>query len=591
MQTHNGKGLKNNKLNTDAIMVELWQHLCRDFRTLTSYDCFREEQSMLESSIKDFRVYEFKRGFLSPPVYFKCRYQLESLFKRYRFQDDLYNDEELAARTFNKFLRVQETREFPSQLKTRTFEVLKEARRICSDVLGRYSEEEHFGFCRFGKRATVGNKYKESYLELKVKALTCSQEQRIWFKHYLEGDALLQEAIAQAQGCEAPAIAMVDVHALDYTLVPKSFKSLRGIMPNTAIGGFYSYGLGRCIRERLKDVHLNVKRLQAKHGRYAKKFSRTMTHATADLSSASDCFTSALVNRLLPREWYNLVRKGRIGQFGYQGKTFHLSSFMTMGIGFTFELQTLLFYSLLKSIANLSKTAGTISVYGDDLIYPVSMHRFVVGIFQDIGFTLNEDKTYVKESFRESCGSDYYCGFDVRPYQPEMEGGLLSGVHAAVFLYKLANGLMRRWSESQIASTLYFLKRKIEGLGYPVFYVPPHYPDTSGWRTMDPPGYYFDSKARWYLNSNWTVAFPYITLSKKHRRVQQQCIYYWNSLRPNKDDWSPYDCIDDVTALIWKTPKGVPLIKTRSGVKVRKLVPFVTKKGVLPSHRVTEGIF
>ena len=458
--------------------------------------------------------------------------------------------------------------------------------------------------CRFGKRASVGNRYKDSYQELKLNSLTGSKEHIRWFKDYLHGDSLLVDAIAEVQGIRGPGLngwtpdveqlQFVPVTALDYNLAPKSFDWDRGIMPNTTIGGFYSYGLGQVLRKRLKKVRLNVRHLQKKHRKMALRYSKSRTHATGDLSSASDCYTLALVCRLLPREWFNVLRFGRIDQFCFDEKTYHLTSFMTMGIGFTFELQTLLFYSILKSISDLSGIRGKISVFGDDLVYPSQMHHIVSGVFQDLSFKLNEDKTYVKENFRESCGGDYYCGFDVRPFRPKGQAARYTGVRAASFLYQIANGLLRRWDESQIASTLHHLRTLIRRFQPSILYVPDHYPDTSGWRVTGPPEGYLYSSTRWYLNSNWTVGFQYLSNTSKKRRVKHQAIYYWNQLRPMGDSWDPYALMDDMTALIWKTPKGSPLIAASlldCSVKLRKMVAFVVKKGQEPRFRLSHGLF
>mgnify|MGYP001109486332 CR=1 FL=1 len=101
----NGYGKKGQvSLNTDLFMLSLWEHLCRDFRTITSFDCFRQEEKMIKEGIAAFRAYDFKRGYLSSPTYFKCRYQLESLFKRYTFKDDPISEEERAQRTLKSSL-------------------------------------------------------------------------------------------------------------------------------------------------------------------------------------------------------------------------------------------------------------------------------------------------------------------------------------------------------------------------------------------------------------------------------------------------------------------------------------------------------
>jgi hypothetical protein len=80
-----------------------------------------------------------------------------------------------------------------------------------------------------------------------------------------------------------------------------------------------------------------------------------------------------------------------------------------MGNGFTFELESLLFYALCSAVTN------NVSVYGDDIIVPTSSVEEVINLLNDCGFELNLSKSYFTGYFRESCGADSVCGVDVTP--------------------------------------------------------------------------------------------------------------------------------------------------------------------------------
>lgn len=259
---------------------------------------------------------------------FKRQYQLENIYKRYRFRSDLYTDTELEETTFKTFVATQVRIGTAKQLRTPlTHRVLQLARLKAKAILGPYCEESHIDRCKFGSKSTVGNSLRDSYLDLKVPVdgkITGSRAHGAWFSRYADGKLLsyLNDDF------------LIPCVSLPLVCVPKSFKAFRSIMPNTTLGGFYTYGLGKYIEDRLKLVGLNISTLQQKHRRLVKAFSKDRSHATADLSAASDSFRSELVNMILPREWYRAAKLGRIDHFTYGERTLYLSSFMTMGVGY-----------------------------------------------------------------------------------------------------------------------------------------------------------------------------------------------------------------------------------------------------------------
>jgi hypothetical protein len=59
--------------------------------------------------------------------------------------------------------------------------------------------------------------------------------------------------------------------------------------------------------------------------------------------------------------------------------------------------------------------AGMFSVFGDDIIVPAKAHEMTLRLLRILGFTPNLEKSFGSGTFRESCGHDYYCGYNVRP--------------------------------------------------------------------------------------------------------------------------------------------------------------------------------
>lgn len=573
--------------SSDRFMKTLWSTMVRDFRSNLGSDFLIHEESLMRNSMAQYRAHEWNRGYLSMPYYFKAKYQMESLFKRYIFESDAFTQDQLDEQLKKKFIETQMRLPMCVPGKQRVHLVLQEARKICRSILGTYDLEEHVRACRFGRRASVGNPASQSYLDAKMGSpLSGSPDHLAWFKRILEDDLLLKDALAACTPFEYPRDMPCDT--LTLTSVPKSFKSLRGIMPNTTVGSFYSYGLGKVIQKRLVGVGLNIRYLQSKHRRLAQFFSKTRSHVTADLSSASDSITSWLCNRIIPREWFRALNFGRIKNFQFRGETqtYSLHSFCTMGIGFTFQLQTLLFYCLLKAIKECACVPGIVSVYGDDLIYPTAMHNFVRQIFSDLGFILNLDKTFVKTEFRESCGGDYYCGFDVRPFQPEGQSSHLTGKSYLALLYKTFNGLQRRWS-GDLTQTYRWLHLEILRVSDTIFQVPLDFPDYSGIQVEFPSRDYLLNYARITHNRNGTAIFPYLKFTYQDRAVVWQFPFYWESLRCRADDsdsWNPFSQRADEPNIRWVKVDSKPW---RSSVTRRRyqyrLRAVVVKKASKPA--------
>jgi hypothetical protein len=138
--------------------------------------------------------------------------------------------------------------------------------------------------------------------------------------------------------------------------------------------------------------------------------------ATIDLSSASDTISNQLVISLLPSDWWSLLDDLRVKSTIIKGKEHHLQMFSSMGNGFTFELESLLFYAITRVVMEGSGIQGRLSVYGDDIIAPAKVVRRLQRVFSFFGFTMNPKKTHSTGLFRESCGKHYYDNLDVSPF-------------------------------------------------------------------------------------------------------------------------------------------------------------------------------
>lgn len=207
-----------------------------------------------------------------------------------------------------------------------------------------------------------------------------------------------------------------------FASVPKDATKNRGIGVEPSINVFFQIEVGRVLRQRLKKAcNIDLKTGQAKHKQVARAASISGAFDTLDMSSASDTVCRILPQLLLPEDWYQLLCTLRSPLTLVNEKWLYLEKFSSMGNGFTFELETLIFLCLACVVADrlgrFYLPGRDIHVYGDDIILPADITAVCIPVYQYCGFTLNKSKSFTGDcKFRESCGGDYLNGSSVRPY-------------------------------------------------------------------------------------------------------------------------------------------------------------------------------
>lgn len=200
------------------------------------------------------------------------------------------------------------------------------------------------------------------------------------------------------------------------TTVPKDAFIDRVIAIEPDMNMFVQKGFGGYIRKVLKRVGVDLddqvtNQLLARHGSMG-------SLATIDLSSASDTIAFELVRELLPNDWFEALLSCRTHASRLpSGEVLTLQKFSAMGNGYTFELESLIFWALCSSVCQetVGREGLRASVYGDDIIVTVGDFPAVVDILGFSGFTLNPKKTFADGPYRESCGKHYFYGRDVTP--------------------------------------------------------------------------------------------------------------------------------------------------------------------------------
>jgi len=184
--------------------------------------------------------------------------------------------------------------------------------------------------------------------------------------------------------------------------------------------------MGRLIRTRLKHFGLNLN--SQSRNQHLARMAKVFGLSTVDVENASNTLSIETVRKLLPSDWFCVLdcfrQKAGSNKKHLPYKQYDM--FSSMGNGFTFELESLIFYCIALCVARrsapISKGAGsktdtrTVAVYGDDIIVPQNCYTGLVSVLRMYGFKVNDEKSFHSGLFFESCGFDYYDSVAVRPF-------------------------------------------------------------------------------------------------------------------------------------------------------------------------------
>lgn len=200
--------------------------------------------------------------------------------------------------------------------------------------------------------------------------------------------------------------------------VPKNAKTHRVIAIENRGNSFLQKGFGGYFRKRLRKVGVDLDNQELNQENARLAFSEGL--ATLDLKAASDTISVEAVWLLLPYDWAASLDAVR-SRFALQkdGSVIKLEKFSSMGNGFTFELESLIFWALAQTISEFG-SGKQVSIYGDDIICASEDYDELVLLLNHCGFEVNMDKSYSDGLFYESCGKHFFRGVDCTPaYQKE----------------------------------------------------------------------------------------------------------------------------------------------------------------------------
>lgn len=213
------------------------------------------------------------------------------------------------------------------------------------------------------------------------------------------------------------------VEKIEYTrhnkiaFVPKTVKTLRSIAVEPLLNGFVQKGIDLSMRRRLKRIGIDLsdQTLNQEFARLGSLDSSEDGFVTIDLSSASDSIAIETCRDLLPDDWFYLLDSTRSREYELMGKHYVYHKFVSMGNGFCFPLETLLFVAACHAVG-AGRPGVDFQVYGDDIVVRQRFSEPLIELLSYLGFSTNNGKTFLNGPFRESCGTDWFGGEDVRPY-------------------------------------------------------------------------------------------------------------------------------------------------------------------------------
>lgn len=396
---------------------------------------------------------------------------------------DFLKAEKYVARCEKLYKRRQSEREF-------FFDdgdiVLQVAKHIIHDMLPRFAWENAVKRAYFGPGVNVGVSWDQTDASMKLyldKTMTPALSRQISKAAELVPGYVFYEGIREAMQfdyCVAPDPGTWEVpietrHSFflalglsalkrrsktvrgdRFAVAPKSAVTFRGITPGPSLGSFLQNGIGIELRDIMVRYteQLNI-RDQKRNQTLAYAGASSGMLATIDLTSASGTMGYWLVKHLFPKDWFAAMRLVRSPYVEIRGRQHRMRQMSGMGNGYTFPVETIVFYAICSaaialrayrrtcdlpfaSDVSLGEVTAEVlrhrrgdweqevnaggpganrepSVYGDDIVVCTDDAPYVHKALRDCGFWVNRKKSYHTGPFRESCGHDYRNMNYIRP--------------------------------------------------------------------------------------------------------------------------------------------------------------------------------
>lgn len=327
-----------------------------------------------------------------------------------------------------------------------------------------------------------------------------------WYRRYIRGFPTWNGA-EELRILDRGEYGVCDGNRLDF--VPKNDSESRSICVEPPLNMFVQLGFAAHLRRRLLSFWgINLEVQQFLNRDLARKGSIDGSYITVDLSSASDTISTKMLRWALPADFLRWLLTLRCSRSKLpDGRSVDLEMISTMGNGFTFPLQTILFTAAvlacykvdgLAAVFPTSGSTGNFGVNGDDIVASSRVSAKLLRLLSLLGFQVNRAKTFVEGPFRESCGGDYFNGRNLRGVYIKR----LSGPHDT---YAVVNALNRFSARTGIR-----LSRTVQALLC---------------------GVRFNCVPLW-ANEDSGIRVPFTLLLPRERRLDHNCTLMYNSWEP-----------------------------------------------------------
>lgn len=310
--------------------------------------------------------------------------------------------------------------------------VLTRAQSICAYVLkdDPYTPGLLSRWARFGPGATIGNTRQYSDIASKHRRFPYSVTERCidvgayyvstdmrWMSCLATCDpTLFLEGSMDGELVDLAKPFFMKVSGNRVVLVPKNRKILRPIAVEPTINQYVQLGVDGYIRRRLRRLGIDLND-QTLNQRLACLGSLNGSFDTLDLESASDTISISAVRILFPSVWVKFLCDIRSPSGMLDTKEHVYAKLSSMGNGSTFVVESLIFASLARAVMyEMGCVNQPWHVYGDDIVVPSSCSLAIKHVLEYMGFIVNNEKSLCGNiPVRESCGTDWYRGNDIRP--------------------------------------------------------------------------------------------------------------------------------------------------------------------------------
>lgn len=298
----------------------------------------------------------------------------------------------------------------------RNLPIIQRASKIISKILGSVDIDKIISFGQFGPGSTSSITGFDVSATRKFADVTVTSQLKTFAQQWLGSFPMWSSGIVGCDPSWVSPTCLETCHGSRFSSVPKDDTTDRLIASEPTINSFFQQAAGRFMRKQFRRTFSVDLDDQTTNQRLAQLGSIDNSLATIDLSNASNLISIEVVRLLLPSDWYHLLSLLRSHSMEVEGKFINLESFSSMGNGFTFDLQSILFYSICRATVELEGyNPFWVNTFGDDIVIPSGCYNSVVNRLEFFGFSVNMTKSFYEGPFRESCGHDYLNGVNIRP--------------------------------------------------------------------------------------------------------------------------------------------------------------------------------